>query len=316
MRRSIADTKVEVTRLIAPHHVNPLGTLYGGYMLHWLVDAGSIVATDLAEANVALGYLDRMHFVEPIRVGDIVKFRSWVVYVRRSSITVLVESYVKRGDKMPLATIARMIFVKLGEDGRPEPVGAEVYAQSEWERLLLSHFSEWRNSMEHLLREERPAGDLPTLGHLLVMPEDTIYGNIMYGGKLLYYLDQLAAIAAMNFKPNIYVTASVNSINFRRPILVGDVIEVQADVDYVGRTSLEVAFKVYAKGTRGRRYVAGGYMTFVNMTGGRPTPLGEELIKDPDALRRKEIGVAEAKALRAVYYSEEEPAYAAMLRRS
>jgi len=99
---NISDTEVEVVRLVTPHNVNPIGTLYGGYMLQWLVDAGTIAAMDFSESDAVLGYLDRMHFIAPVKVGDIVKFRAWIVHVRRSSMTALVEAYVKKPEGLSL----------------------------------------------------------------------------------------------------------------------------------------------------------------------------------------------------------------------
>lgn len=310
---AISETKVEVVRLVTPHYINPLGNLYGGYMLQWLVDAGTIAAMNFSESNVVLGYLDRIHFVTPVRLGDIVKLRAWIVHVRRSSMTALVEAYVRRQEGLSLATIARMIFVKIGPDDRPIPVGKGLEAFSDWEKRLLSHFSKWREQVEAELRREPSADDLPLVGHIQVMPEDAVYGDLMYGGRLLFYLDQMGAIAAFNYKPGIYVTASLNSINFKRPIYVGDIVEVRGGVDYVGRTSLEVVFKITAKGLRGRRDVASGYFTYVNMTQGAPTPIGQELLKDPGALKRKEENLAEAKALRAIAYREDAPSYVSIL---
>jgi acyl-CoA hydrolase len=63
-------------------------------MLEWVVNAGTMAAMNFVEGNVVLGY---MHFITPVRLGDVLVFRSWVVGVRRSSVSVLVESYVKRG---------------------------------------------------------------------------------------------------------------------------------------------------------------------------------------------------------------------------
>ncbi len=306
---AISDTRVEVVRLVAPHYINPLGNLYGGYMLQWLVDAGTIAAMNFSESNVVLGYLDRMHFVTPVHMGDIVKLRAWVVHVRKSSMTTLVEAYVKRQEGFSLATIARMIFVKIGPDDRPVPVNRGLEAHSDWERRLLAHFSKWREQVEPELRREPLAEDLPLVSYIQVMPEDAIYGDLMYGGRLLYHLDQIGAIIAFNYKPGIYVTASLNSINFRRPIYVSDIVEIRGGVDYVGRTSLEVAFRITAKGLRGKREVASGYFTYVNMTQGRPTQIGQELVKDPGALKRKEENLAEAKALKAITYREDMPSY-------
>jgi len=295
----ISDTMVEMVRLVAPHNANPMGVLYGGYMLNWLVDAGTIVAMDVAKSDVVLGFLDRMHFIEPVRVGDVLVYRAWAVNAGRSSLSVLVESYVKGGGGARLATVGRLIYVGVDGSGRPRPLGVELERGEGWEAPLYDAFAEWRRDVEPLLRREEPAGDLPRLSLFLSMPEDATATGIMYGGRLLYYLDQLNAIAAFNFSPRTYVTANVNAVAFRRPIFVGDIVEVRAGVTYVGSSSLEVAFEVLARGLSGERRVAEGRSTFVAIgADGRPTPIGAQRMGDEETLRRKEEEVREARELR------------------
>ncbi len=297
----VSRTLVESRRLVSQRHVNPLGTLYGGYMLEWVVDAGTVAAMNFVEGDVVLGFLDKMHFVAPVRLGDLLMFRGWVVGVRRSSVSVLVESYVKREGEARLATVGRMIFVKVGREGRPEPVGRGVACDRGWEGLC-RYFQEWRSAADAVLEVEEPAAssDWHLVSHFLAMPEDSLDGMLMYGGRLLFRLDELTFIEAFNLFPAIYVTASVNRIVFRRPIYVGDIVSVSTGVTYVGSTSVEVGFVVEAFGFRGRRRVADGYFTFVNMTGGRPSEIGAAPRGDEAALRRKEESVKEARQLRAL----------------
>jgi acyl-CoA hydrolase len=132
------------------------------------------------------------------------------------------------------------------------------------------------------------------------MPEDSLDGVLMYGGRLLFRLDELAFVEAFRLFPTIYVTASVNRIVFRRPIYVGDIVSVSTGVTYVGSTSVEVGFVVEAFGLRGRRRVADGYFTFVNMAEGRPSEIKAPARGDEAALRRKEESVREARQLRAL----------------
>jgi acyl-CoA hydrolase len=296
---SVSRTLVESRRLVSQRHVNPLGTLYGGYMLEWVVDAGSVAAMNFAEGDVVLGFLDKMHFVAPVRLGDVLVFRGWVVGVRRSSVSVLVESYVKREGEVGLATVGRMIFVKVGREGRPEPVGRRVACERGWEGLC-RYFQEWRSAADAVLEVEGPAasGDWRLVSHFLAMPEDSLDGVLMYGGRLLFRLDELAFVEAFRLFPTIYVTASVNRIVFRRPIYVGDIVSVSTGVTYVGSTSVEVGFVVKAFGLRGRRRVADGYFTFVNMAGGKPSEIGVAPRGDAAAIRRKEESISEARQLK------------------
>jgi acyl-CoA hydrolase len=151
----VSRTLLESRRLVSQRHVNPLGTLYGGYMLEWVVDAGTVAAMNFVESDVVLGSLDKMHFVAPVRLGDVLVFRGWVVGVRRSSVSVLVESYVKREGEVRVATVGRMIFVKVGWEGRPEPVGRRVACESGWEGLC-RYFQELRSAADAVLRWRGP----------------------------------------------------------------------------------------------------------------------------------------------------------------
>jgi acyl-CoA hydrolase len=295
----VSRTLLESRRLVSQRHVNPLGTLYGGYMLEWVVDAGTMAAVNFVEGDVVLGFFDRMHFVTPVRLGDVLVFRSWVVGVRRSSVSVLVESYVKREGEVKLATIGRMIFVKVGREGRPEPVGKGVRCDAGWEGLC-RYFQMWRSAADDVLESEEPtaSGDWRLISHFLAMPEDSLDGVLMYGGRLLFRLDELTFIEAFQLFPSLYVTAGVNRIVFRRPIYVGDIVSVRTGVTYVGSTSVEVGFVVEAFGLRGRRLVADGYFTFVNMAGGKPSEIKAAPRGDAAALRRKEESVSEARQLK------------------
>ncbi|AFA38149.1 Acyl-CoA hydrolase [Pyrobaculum oguniense TE7] len=303
----VSETLVENLRLVSQRHVNPLGTLYGGYMLLWLVDSGSVAAMNFAEGNAALGFLDRIHFVHPVRLGDLVLFRAWVVGVRKSSMSVLVESYVKRGSELALATVGRMIYVKIDQNGMPQPVGKAVECDKGWEKLC-GYFQQWRSWADSVIEAEGPSADASwhSVSRFLAMPEDSLDGVLMYGGRLLFRLDELAFIEAFSYYPTVYVTASVNRIVFRKAIFVGDIVEVKTGVTYVGTTSIEVGFVVEAYGFRGRRRVADGYFTFVNMAGGRPSEIKAPQLGDEAARMRKEESVKEAKMLRGLKPPEEE----------
>jgi len=295
----VSETLVEAVRLVSNRHVNPLGTLYGGYMLQWLADVGTVAAMNFAEGDVVLGFLDKTHFISPVRLGYLLMFRGWVVGVRRSSLSVLVESYVKRGDELNLATAGRMIFVKINQEGRPTPVGKSLNCDSGWEELC-RYFDEWRAKADAVLKAEGPAvnADWHSVSRFLAMPEDSLDGVLLYGGKLLFKLDELTFVEAFSYYPTVYVTASVNSIVFRRPIYVGDIVEVKTGVTHVGSTSIEIGFVVEAFGSRGRRRVADGFFTFVNMAGGKPSEIKAPPRGDEISQRRKEESVKEARMLK------------------
>lgn len=99
----------------------------------------------------------------------------------------------------------------------------------------------------------------------LVLPGVTNHYGTIFGGKTLAMMDMTGALAAMQFCNEDVVTASFESIDFKRPIKEGDITEVKAKVVYTSNTSMVVKIDVYKVGKFHSRkdYTCGGYATFV-----------------------------------------------------
>ena len=81
----------------------------------------------------------------------------------------------------------------------------------------------------------------------LVLPNDTnTFGNLM-GGRLMYWMDIAAALAAMKHCSAPVVTASVDNISFENPIKLGNVVHIQAKVARAFNTSMEVHLNVWGE---------------------------------------------------------------------
>lgn len=81
----------------------------------------------------------------------------------------------------------------------------------------------------------------------LVLPPDTNHIDTIFGGKILAYIDEVAALAAMKHANAIVVTVSIDSVNFLSSAKVGDALTLTAFVTYTGNTSMEVYVKVTAQ---------------------------------------------------------------------
>jgi acyl-CoA hydrolase len=95
----------------------------------------------------------------------------------------------------------------------------------------------------------------------VVLPNDANpLGNIL-GGRVMHLVDIAAAIAAHRHSNSYVVTASVDHVDFRIPIKVGELIVLKASVNRAFRSSMEVGVKVFAEnvltGER-RRYQEAG----------------------------------------------------------
>ncbi|MGD6966212.1 acyl-CoA thioesterase [Rossellomorea vietnamensis] len=78
----------------------------------------------------------------------------------------------------------------------------------------------------------------------LVLPPDTNHMGTIFGGTVLSYIDEIAAISAMKHSRKVVVTASIDTVNFLTSAVVGDILTLEACVVSTGRTSMEVFVKV------------------------------------------------------------------------
>lgn len=133
----------------------------------------------------------------------------------------------------------------------------------------------------------------------LVLPNDTnTFGNLM-GGRLMYWMDIAAALAAMKHCGTPVVTASVDNISFDNPIKLGNVVHIEACVSRAFVTSMEVHMKVWGEDALHQyKYKSNeAYFTFVSLDpNGKPRPVPallpeteEEKKLFESALRRRQL---------------------------
>lgn len=99
----------------------------------------------------------------------------------------------------------------------------------------------------------------------IVLPNDAnILGNVL-GGKVMHLTDIACAIAAHRHCRRPVVTAAMDSLDFRHPIKVGELIIIKASVNRVFKTSMECGAKVFSEnlGTGERKHTSSAYLTFV-----------------------------------------------------
>jgi len=78
----------------------------------------------------------------------------------------------------------------------------------------------------------------------LIMPGQANPGGTAFGGAIMSMIDMTASMTAQRHCGKEVVTASIDSISFRAPINVGDHVVLRANVNYAGRTSMEVGVQV------------------------------------------------------------------------
>jgi acyl-CoA hydrolase len=78
-----------------------------------------------------------------------------------------------------------------------------------------------------------------------VFPGETNHYDTLFGGTALQWMDEVAFIAATRFTREKVVTVSSDKINFKVPIPSGSIVELDAQIVKIGKTSLEVHVDVY-----------------------------------------------------------------------
>jgi acyl-CoA hydrolase len=122
-----------------------------------------------------------------------------------------------------------------------------------------------------------------------MMPQDANILGHVFGGAILALMDKCAAVAAFRHSRSNCVTASIDRVDFREPVHVGDLVILRASVNFAGRTSMEVGVRVEAEDllTGRRRHTNSCYLTFVAIDrNGRPVAVPPVIPETEDEKRR------------------------------
>jgi len=152
------------------------------------------------------------------------------------------------------------------------------------------------------LRGKRPSESEMTTARLMTPTDANILGNV-FGGAIMKYMDEIAAIVAWRHAGRNVVTASIDRMNFYAPVYVGDLLILKASVNFVGTTSMEIGVRLEAQdlSTRKGTHAGSCYLTLVALDEkGRPTPVPPLLVTTSEEKRR----FNEAKARRKLREAE------------
>jgi acyl-CoA hydrolase len=150
----------------------------------------------------------------------------------------------------------------------------------------------------------------------LVLPNDTnVHGNLM-GGRLMYWMDIAAALAAGKHCNSQVVTASVDNISFESPIKLGNVVHIIAKVSRAFSTSMEVHLKVWGEDHNQQyKYKSNeAYYTFVALDQNRKPKPVPSLIAETEEEKKIFDGALRRRQLRLVLGGKMKPQDAQELR--
>jgi len=130
-----------------------------------------------------------------------------------------------------------------------------------------------------------------TLSQLMHPEHANLLGNV-HGGWIMKLVDEAGALASMRHAQRKVVTVAIDSMVFRQPIRIGDLIILTAEVTYTGRTSMEVEVQVQAENpiTGERTHTNTAYLVYVAVDdNGRPStvpPLEAETEQEKEKMER------------------------------
>ena len=119
-----------------------------------------------------------------------------------------------------------------------------------------------------------PSGDLCI--RTLAMPADTNANGDIFGGWLLSQMDVGGGVFASKVAKSRTVTVAIDAMNFRKPVYVGDLVSVHANLVRLGRTSITVHLEAWVLRRRDRQavLVTDGNFTYVAIDDqGHPQPI-------------------------------------------
>ena len=141
----------------------------------------------------------------------------------------------------------------------------------------------------------------------LMMPHQVNNLGNVFGGEILAMVDRAAAVTATRHAGQPTVTVSIDRVDFREPIYAGELVTCRAQVNFVGRTSMEIGVEVYAEDLLSgvETHTNTCLLTFVAIDqDGRPVPVRplkleseEDERHSREGKRRREVRQALAREL-------------------
>jgi len=228
--------------------------------------------------TVALGSLDDLDFLHPVRVGEIAILRAQVEYVGRSSLEVGVRVWsenVATGERA-VTLNSHLVFVKVGVDGRPRPVADKIRPRDRAEQDLVEAARRRREArlVRFAKKVERGEGvddEGGTSGAVRVGPERLARGRALWPddvrGQAAEGHRRGRGILSMRYCRGFVMTACLDALDFYAPVATHEVVTFRAGLNHVGTSSLEIGVKVLAEvpWTGEVRHACTAYLTFVHL---------------------------------------------------
>lgn len=239
--------------MVFPGDANHHGTLFGGVALAHMDKIAFLAASRHARAPIVTASSEKIDFAAAAKVGEMIEASARVVRVGRSSLEVAVKLFaedpVQGAQRLCTSGSFTMVAVKGPETRLPlPPCGTELPAPEPGALRMVD----------------------------MVFPPQTNHYGTLYGGDALKMMGKAAFIAATRHTRAVIVMAASDRIDFVSPIHEGEMIELNARVQKVGRTSVRISVSLWTENllTGDRRHAATAAFTMVAVDQtGRPKAL-------------------------------------------
>ena len=124
----------------------------------------------------------------------------------------------------------------------------------------------------------------------IVLPSEANPTGKLLGGRVMHWVDMVAALAAHRHSNSLVTTASVDYLDFRNSVSVGEIVTLKAQVNRAFHSSMEVGVEVYSENflTGERRHTTSAFVTFVALdeVTGKPKPVPPLILKTAEERKR------------------------------
>jgi acyl-CoA hydrolase len=245
-----------------------------------------------------------------VKVGEIAILRAQVEYVGRSSLEVGVRVWAENvtSGARSVTLNSHLVFVSVEEDGRPRPVPNRITPADAGEAAVVEAARQRREQRLTRLARRKVAAAVPEPEDDIrwrfesvrpVLPEDALFGNMMFAGRMLMALDEAGGILSMRYCRGLVMTACLDAMDFHSPIQTREVVVFKAGLNHVGTSSLEVGVKVLAERpwTGEVRHACTAFLTYVHLgLDLRPRPCPPFTPETPGERRRWEAALVRREA--------------------
>jgi acyl-CoA hydrolase len=254
-----APHSVTLRFLAAPTEVGHSGSVDAGTVLEWVDKAAYAAAVGWSKSYCVTAYVGNIHFSDPVNSGDMVEVEATIVYTGRSSmhIRTVTSAADPKGGPATMRSQCLVIFVAVGPDGKPVPVPQftpSTPAEIEQRDSALARIAVREQIVEAMNAQEyTDAGTAERVVlRFMASPTDVNWGGKVHGGIVMKWIDEAAYVCASRYCGLDTVAVFSGGVRFYRPLLIGDVVEVEARLVYTGNKGMHIAVHVRSGSPKSR----------------------------------------------------------------